>query len=94
MATVVFGPFIQQYVTCPPMEAPGHSVREVLENYFREFRRIRGYILDDRGRLRPRLTVYVDGAVIVDRVELSDPVHHRARVCVQPVLLDTEYDSL
>ena len=94
MPTVVLAPFIQHYVKCPPMEAAGNSVREVLDNYFREFREARGYILDERGWLRPRLAVFVDHAIVEDRVGLTDPVHLHARVIVQPIPLDTEYDSL
>ena len=94
MATVVFAPFIQQYVKCPPMESSGNTVREVLDMYFEEFRRARGYILDDQGCLRPRLAIFVDGAVVTDRTDLSDPVHMRARVLVQPMPLDTEYECI
>ena len=94
MATVVFSPFIQHYVKCPQMEAPGHSVREVLDAYFQEFRRVRWYIFDDQGALRPKLVVFVDGVVVEDRIGLTDPVHLRARVFVQAIPLDPEYESL
>jgi hypothetical protein len=94
MATVVFSSFIQHYVKCTPLEAPGNSVREVLEAYFQEFRQARGYILDDQGLLRPRLAVFVDGALVEDRVGLTDPVHLRARVLVQTMPIDTEYENL
>jgi hypothetical protein len=90
MATVVFAPFIQHFVKCPPMEASGNSVREVLEAYFQEFRQVRSYILDERDCLRPRLTVYVDGNALEDRVGLSDPVHLRARVFVQAMQIDDD----
>jgi molybdopterin synthase sulfur carrier subunit len=94
MATVVFTQFIQHYVKCPPMDVRGNTVREVLETYFQEFRRARGYILDDKGCLRPRLALFVDGTVVMDRIGLSDPVHMHARVFVQQMPLDTEYESL
>jgi hypothetical protein len=76
------------------MEATGNSVREVLESYFREHRRVRGYILDDQGCLRPRLALFVDGIVLEDRTGLSDPVHVHARILVQQVPFDTEYENL
>jgi hypothetical protein len=94
MATIVFAPFIQHFVKCPPMEAPGNSVSEVLDNYFQEFPKVRDYILNEQGCLRPRLVVFVDGTILGDRVGLSDPVHLRARVFVAPMLLDNEYESL
>ncbi len=45
-------------------------------------------------RARPRLAVYVDGAVVEDRVELTDPVHLHARVFVQPMSLEIEYENI
>jgi hypothetical protein len=94
MATVVFSAFIRHYVECPPRVAFGNTVREVLDEYFREFQRARRYILDDQECLRPRLAVFVDGAVATDRVGLSDPVHLLARVYVQQTPADTEYENL
>jgi hypothetical protein len=78
MATVMFTPFIQQYIPCPPQEVFGNTAREVLEAYFETHGRARGYILDDQGCLRPRLSFYVDGALPIDRAGLSDPVHAHA----------------
>jgi hypothetical protein len=94
MATVIFTPFIQHYVPCPSAEVFGNTVREVLEAYFETHRRVRGSILDDRGRLRPRLSVAVDGVIVGDRTALSDPVHADAKVLVLHLPLDTEYENL
>jgi hypothetical protein len=91
MATVMFSPFIQYHVRCPAMEVHGDTVRDLLDQYFREHRRARGCILDERGQVRPRLAVFVDGDFVQDRIGLSDPVHARARVQVQELPLDTEY---
>jgi hypothetical protein len=37
MAKVVFTPNIQRHVLCPDAEAPGRTVREVLDNLLGEF---------------------------------------------------------
>jgi sulfur-carrier protein len=94
MATVTFTSFIQHYASCTPQEVFGNTVREVLEAYFQTHRQARGYLLDDRGGLRPRLVLYVDGVPVTDRVGLTDPVHARARVFVQHLPLDVEYEEL
>jgi hypothetical protein len=65
-----------------------------LDAYFETHRRARGYLLDDQGGIRPRLVLYVDGVPVTDRVGLSDPVHARARVFVQHLPLDAEYEEL
>jgi len=94
MAQVVFSSFIQHYVKCPPMEAPGNSVREVLETYFQEQPQVRSYILDERDYIRPRLAVLVDNVPIEDRVGLADPVHLSAQVFVLTMQFDDEYETL
>jgi hypothetical protein len=82
MANVYFSLLLQRYVACPPLQAGGHSVREVLEACIEQHPRLRGYLLDDQGGLRPRLAVFVDGVGVEDRTGLSDPVHLFARVYV------------
>jgi hypothetical protein len=94
MATVTFAPFIQQHVFCPPLEVFGNTVREVLEAYFEKYRAVQGYILDDRGSLRPRLALYVDGVSAGDRRYLTDPVHAHAKVQIFNMPLDTECENL
>jgi molybdopterin synthase sulfur carrier subunit len=94
VATVIFTPFIQHHVCCPDLEVYGNTVREILDGYFTKHRPVRGYILDEQGCLRPRLALFVDGAIVMDRIALSDPVHLRARILVQQLPLDTEYENL
>jgi hypothetical protein len=94
MATVTFTPFIEYHTGCRTQEVFGNTVREVLEAYFATNRLARGYLLDDQDGLRPRLVAYVDGVPVTDRAGLSDPVHAWARVFIQQVPLDTEYESM
>ena len=74
MPTVRFTDNIQRHVQCPTSEVAGSSVREVLEAYFREHSRARGYVLDDQGRLREHMAIFVNGAQLRDRVGLTDVV--------------------
>src|SRR5262245_22438490 len=78
MARVVFTSNLRRDVACPPVEAPGASVRAVLEAVFVDNPRLRGYILDDQGRLREHVAVFVDGRLIRDRTTLADPVPSEA----------------
>ena len=48
MAKVVFTPNVQRHVACPEAEAPGCTVREVLNNVFAANPQARGYVLDDQ----------------------------------------------
>ena len=82
MARVVFTPNIQRHVECPESEAPGATVREVLEGVFANNPRARSYVLDDQSALRRHMTVFIDGEMIRDRVTLSDAVDDASTVYV------------
>jgi sulfur-carrier protein len=74
MATVRFTRNIQRHVECPTREAPGSTLREVLEAYFQENERARGYVLDEQGKIRQHMVVFIDGDLVRDRNNLSDVV--------------------
>lgn len=82
MAKVAFTQNIQRHVACPETEAPGSTVREVLDHVFTGNPRARGYVLDEHGGLRKHMLIFVDGAVIRDRVHLSDAVGEESRIYV------------
>jgi len=94
MASVSFSSFIQHHVACPALDAFGNSVKEVMDCYFEKQPQVRGYILDEHGCLRPRLAMYVDGEPVVDRIQLTDPVHLDAKVLIMTVPFDTEYEEV
>ena len=82
MARVSFTQNLQRHVPCPPAEAGGATVREVLEAVLAANPRARGYILDDRGALRKHMIIYVGGEPVADRAGLSAPVPEGAEVHV------------
>jgi hypothetical protein len=74
MATVRFTRNIQRHVACPTRDVPGSTLREVFDAYFAGNELARGYVLDDRGKLRHHMAAFIDGQQIDDRERLSDPV--------------------
>jgi sulfur-carrier protein len=74
MATVRFTESIQRHVRCPTREIVGATLRDVLEGYFEDNARARGYVLDDQNRLRKHMAIFIDGRQIRDRDNLTDPV--------------------
>jgi len=74
MPTVRFTDNIQRHVECPPRVVAGARVREALDAYFEGNPRARGYVLDDQGRLREHMAIFVDGGLLRDRAGLSDAV--------------------
>ena len=74
MATVRFTRNIQRHVECPTREIGGSTLRAVLDQYFRENEKARGYVLDEQGRIRRHMVVFIDGELVQDRDALSDTV--------------------
>jgi molybdopterin synthase sulfur carrier subunit len=74
MATIRFTRNIQRHVECPDRDVEGATLRDVLEKYFAGNERARGYVLDDQGRLRHHMAVFIDGQQLQDRDHLSDAV--------------------
>jgi sulfur-carrier protein len=74
MATVRFTQNIQRHVACPTREVTGSNLRAVLDAYFRDNEKARGYVLDEQGKIRQHMVVFIDGEMTRDRDTLSDPV--------------------
>ena len=86
MATLRFTRNIQRHVECPDRDVEGATLRDVLERYFADNERARGYVLDDQGRLRHHIAVFVDGQQLQDRDRLSDAVAPSAVVDIVQAL--------
>jgi molybdopterin synthase sulfur carrier subunit len=86
MARVTFTANLARHLSCPPVEAPGETVREVLDRVFAENQAARSYVLDDQAALRKHMAIFVNGNQIRDRVRLSDPVPSNGEVYVLQAL--------
>ena len=80
MATVRFTESIQRHVQCPTRQVAGATLRDVLEGYFADNERARGYALDDQGALRKHMAIFIDGRQVRDRTMLSDAVDADAMI--------------
>ena len=86
MARVTFTANLARHLSCPPVEAPGATVREVLDQVFAGNETARSYILDDQAALRRHMAIFVNGSQIRDRVRLSDPVPSNGEIYVLQAL--------
>ena len=86
MARVTFTANIQRHVACPPTDADGRTVRDVLEAVFVGNPQARGYVLDDQAALRRHMAVFVDGKPLRDRLHLSDSVDAASEIYVMQAL--------
>ena len=74
MPRVAFTPQLQRFLDAPPQAVAGGTVREALDAVFAGNPRLRGYIVDEHGRLRKHVTVFVGDRALVDRDTMSDAV--------------------
>jgi len=78
MAVVVFTGNLKRHVACPRARAEGASVGAVLDKVFADNPRLRAYVLDDQGRIRAHVNVYVNDR----RAALDDAVGARDEIFV------------
>jgi molybdopterin converting factor small subunit len=82
MARVVFTSNLKRHIDAPPTQVSGGTVRQVLDAVFRENPRLRGYVLDDQGRVRHHVVLFVDG----ERADLGDAVTETNEIYVLQAL--------
>ena len=86
MPSVHFTSNLERLIECPSSDVGGSTVREALEEVFRENESLRGYVVDDQQRLRKHMIIFIDGAPIADRDQLSDPVGAESEIYVMQAL--------
>ena len=86
MPSVKFTQNLERYLAVPAREVEGATVRQALDAVFDENPRLRSYVLDDQGRLRRHVVVFVDGEMIEDRTKLSDTVGPSSELFVMQAL--------
>ena len=82
MPRVSFTANLQRHLDCPTVEAEGATVGAILDVVFAGNPRLRSYILDDQGRLRRHVNIFVADRPVDDRARLTDPVASGAEVYV------------
>jgi len=86
MPEVKFTENLRRHLDTPECTVEGTTVREALDSVFETQPRLRGYVLDDQGRLRRHVVVFVNGDMVRDRDGLSDPVSADTELFVMQAL--------
>jgi sulfur-carrier protein len=87
MAFVSFTRHLQRFFpTLEAGEVPGATVRELIEELERRHPGLAHYIVDETGRLRRHVNVFVGEEPVRDRTKLSDPLAPDARVFILQAL--------
>lgn len=75
MPRISFTSNLKRHLACPTAEVPGATVADALDRVFADNPRLRSYLLDDQGRLRKHVVIYVNQQPVRDRHRLSDCVN-------------------
>lgn len=75
MPTVKFTPNLKQFFpTLAPIKVDVETVAEAVAAVNIRWDGLKDYIVDEHGRLRPHVNIFVDEELIQDKVNLSDTV--------------------
>lgn len=86
VAHVVFTQQLKRFTEVPEIDTPAVTLREALQAAFERNPRLRGYVLDDQGHLRPNVVVFIDGRRSHERVRLDDALKADSQVHVLQAL--------
>lgn len=86
MPKVAFTSNLKRHVACPEASVEGATVRDALDRVFSDHPSLRGYVLDDQGRLRKHVAVFVNGRMVEDRTGLGDAVGAEDEIFVMQAL--------
>lgn len=66
--------------------AKGNTLASVLQEMDASYPGVRTYLLDEQGRLRPHVNIFIGDAIIKDRVTLSDPFPDNSEIYIMQAL--------
>ncbi len=86
MARLAFTPHLRRVIDIAPSDVPGATVRDVLATAFEETPTARHYILDERGRLRKHVAIFLNNTREDPAGILDMPVTETCEIFVMQAL--------
>lgn len=86
MAEITFTSHLRAVGPCTPTTYEGATVADVLNAVAAEYPLLRGYVLDDQGRLRKHIAIFVDGVMQPRDRALALPLSNSSTVHVLQAL--------
>lgn len=82
MATIRFTANLARHRPIPDLTVSGDDLASVLRDALSDDALLVSYVLDEQGRLRKHVNIFINGAMLKDRLRLSDPVPADAEIYV------------
>jgi sulfur-carrier protein len=86
MAQVCFTSWLREHAPKGPVSAAGTTVGEALAAVFTEEPQLRGYLLDDQGRLRKHVCIFADGERLKHDGALAHRIGPQSRLYIMQAL--------
>lgn len=86
MPKITFTAHLKSVGPAEEVVVPGTSVGAALDAVFADHARLRGYVLDDQGRVRHHVVIFVDGARCENDSVLDKPVGAASEIFVLQAL--------
>lgn len=86
MARLIFTRQLARFMDVPQVDTAAADLRSALEAAFAVEPRLRGYVLDEQGRLRENVVAFIDGRPARDRATLRDALAPAAQVHILQAL--------
>lgn len=86
MPTVHFTARLKALVPAAPVEVDGRTVAGALERVFAQNPQARGYVLDEQGRLRQHVCIFLDGERLAHDAALAASLAPRSEIYVMQAL--------
>lgn len=86
MARIHFTPHLRRHLNCDTLEVEGETVAAALRAAEAKIPGLLAYVLDDLGRVRQHVMIFVDDQPLGDRRALSDPLAPASSVYVMQAL--------
>lgn len=67
-------------------QANGKTLRAVIDEIEARYPGVTRYVLDDQGRLRQHVNIFIDGAMIKDRTCLTDAFQENSEIYIMQAL--------
>ena len=86
MPTIHFTSHLRRVAPSGPTRVEAATLGAALDAYFAAAPKVRSYILDDQGRLRRHVAVFIDGELLVDKKDLGRRVAPTSEIYVMQAL--------
>ncbi len=81
-----FTPNLARHLDCPDARVAAETLHDALDQYFRQNPSVRGYVLDDQGMVRKHVAIFINQALISDRIGLTDKIDAGDEIFVMQAL--------